>query len=92
MSELVVEVFYLTVKSFLHGTNPKCISKSLKNKSCLHRKTYAPDKRFDRSYEHFSKLKRILQNQSADPNVKVKGVKMFVLMEGPCPYTHAYLI
>ncbi|KAH3785625.1 hypothetical protein DPMN_163718 [Dreissena polymorpha] len=28
------------------------------NKSCLHRMTCAPEKRFDRCYEHFLKPKR----------------------------------
>ena len=52
-----------------------------KNKSCHHRMTYAPYKRFDRSYEHFSKPKRRFRN-----------LNIFEHMERPCPYTHAYQI
>ena len=47
-----------------------------------------------RSYEHFSKPKRRFWNINADPyfKVKVTGVKIFVRLERPCPYTHAYQI
>ena len=56
--------------------------------------TYAPEKRFDRSYEHFLKAKRRFRNLNVDPKfkVKVKGVKICVRMERPGPYTYAYQI
>ena len=60
------------------------------NKRCHHRMTYAPNKHFDKNYEHFSKPKGIFRNLNADPKFKVKGIKICMRMERPCPYTNAY--